>query len=140
MVSNLGMLSLVSARVLKHELRTPINHIIGYSELLLEELTDRSTPDQRRAVEALQTFGKRLLTLINTELGRGVGPDDVISTTALHALRTGVQSHVDSVAWACVLLNTFSEPEAASDVLKIQCALRRLVEFARTGNICDVES
>jgi signal transduction histidine kinase len=39
-------------RMLKHELRTPVNHMIGYVELLLEEATDDGLDDI--AVEASQ--------------------------------------------------------------------------------------
>lgn len=66
---------------LRHDLRTPVNHIMGYSELLGEELADRG-------VEGLEDLAKirsaagTLLELINTRLGesapalRGVAKPD----------------------------------------------------------------
>ncbi len=55
---------------LRHDLRTPVNHIIGYSELLGEELAERG-------VDGLDDLGKirsaagTLLELISTRLGEG---------------------------------------------------------------------
>jgi PAS domain S-box-containing protein len=53
---------------MSHELRTPLNAIKGYSELLLEEFSDRNlddlVPDQRKVIEA----GEHLLALINDVL------------------------------------------------------------------------
>jgi CheY-like chemotaxis protein len=49
----------------RHELRTPINAILGYSELLLEDETDPAvTADLRRIHES----GRRLLKLVDTIL------------------------------------------------------------------------
>src|ERR1041385_2782785 len=47
---------------IRHELRTPINHILGYSEMLLEEdnLPSAFIPDLRR----IHTGGRQLQTLI----------------------------------------------------------------------------
>ena len=45
-----------------HEFRTPLNGILGMSDLLLETPLD---PEQRTYVEALRTSGKALLTLVD---------------------------------------------------------------------------
>lgn len=56
---------------MRHELHTPLNAIIGYTEILLEEVRDRGAeqfiPDLTRMDEA----GKRLLTLVNGLLDTG---------------------------------------------------------------------
>ncbi|MGH8471848.1 MAG: sensor histidine kinase, partial [Gammaproteobacteria bacterium] len=55
-----------SASHLRHELRTPINHIIGYSELLLEEAEDSALKPFSRDLQKIHTAGKTLLEMINT--------------------------------------------------------------------------
>lgn len=52
---------------LRHDLRTPINHIIGYSELLEEDLQDRGIRDLAD-LEKIQTAARKLLDLIATGL------------------------------------------------------------------------
>ena len=50
---------------LKHDLRTPLNHIIGYCEMLLEEATDLSQPAFAADLERIHFAGRRLLTVVN---------------------------------------------------------------------------
>ncbi len=50
---------------MRHTLRTPLNHIIGYSEMLLEEAEERDLEDFAADLQKIQTAGKRLLGLLN---------------------------------------------------------------------------
>ena len=50
---------------LRHTLRTPLNHIIGYSELLLEEAKERGLEDMVADLRNIHTAGKELLVLMN---------------------------------------------------------------------------
>ena len=50
---------------LKHDLRTPLNHIIGYCEMLLEEATDQAQAHLVGDLERIHFAGRRLLTVIN---------------------------------------------------------------------------
>jgi DNA-binding response OmpR family regulator len=52
----------------RHELRTPVNAIIGYSEMLLEDLDAAADPQSASALERLQNLGKRLQALIAEQL------------------------------------------------------------------------
>jgi PAS domain S-box-containing protein len=64
--------SLAKSRFLaamSHELRTPLNAVIGYSELILEELSDGfSVQNSRKDLEAIRDAGRHLLSLINDVL------------------------------------------------------------------------
>jgi signal transduction histidine kinase/DNA-binding response OmpR family regulator len=51
-----------------HELRTPLNAIIGYSEMLMEEITDLGVPGLIPDVKKIHGSGKHLLGLINNIL------------------------------------------------------------------------
>src|SRR4028119_1899297 len=53
---------------LRHELRTPINAIIGYSEMLLEELEDAGEQACLADLQNIQACGTQLLSLVNTIL------------------------------------------------------------------------
>jgi len=52
---------------LRHDLRTPLNHILGFSELLGEDLADRGVKDLAD-LDKVQTAARELLNLIDTRL------------------------------------------------------------------------
>ena len=53
---------------MSHEVRTPLNAIIGFSEMILEKIAGDLTPKQERYVGNILKSGKHLLTLINDVL------------------------------------------------------------------------
>src|SRR4051812_32187130 len=76
-------------RTLRHELRTPINHIVGYSELLLDEAEDLGLDAVVDDLRKIHQAGTVLLSLVNDALDANrlatAGPDlDELS----QALRT----------------------------------------------------
>ncbi|MDQ3605445.1 MAG: response regulator, partial [Gemmatimonadota bacterium] len=54
--------------VMSHEMRTPLNVILGYADLLEMGIGGELAPGQRPQVERIQVGGKRLLDLINDVL------------------------------------------------------------------------
>jgi phosphoserine phosphatase RsbU/P len=54
--------------VLRHDLRTPINQIVGYSELLIEEAGDAGHTSYAPDLEKIRGAAKTLLNLINDNL------------------------------------------------------------------------
>ena len=54
---------------IRHDLRTPVGHIIGYSEMILEDLADDTDGDFRDGLEKIRTSGERLKELIDELLG-----------------------------------------------------------------------
>jgi class 3 adenylate cyclase/CheY-like chemotaxis protein len=82
-------------RGLRHELRTPINHIIGYSELLLEVAEERGYPDLLADLEKIRAAGAELGALVNESLDAArvqVSLPDAISLS--RDLRTPLNSIV----------------------------------------------
>src|SRR6185369_8159457 len=51
-----------------HELRTPVNHIIGYSELLSEQCADLGRSDFQADLQKIQAAAKTWLSLMEQEL------------------------------------------------------------------------
>src|SRR5438034_6943599 len=85
-----GRQTLVTVRVLKHELRTPINHIMGYSEMLIEDMVDGTDPAARSAMAAVHEAGKELLALVNAGFGGANSPESCVSPDVLATLRSAV--------------------------------------------------
>jgi phosphoserine phosphatase RsbU/P len=69
---------------LRHDLRTPINQIIGYSELLMEEAADAGHGAYDADLKRIQRAAKALLDLINHNLtdDRITLSGEVVSTAA----------------------------------------------------------
>ena len=80
---------------LRHELRTPINAVIGYSEMLIEEMTDEDKPAFIPDLKKIHESGKQLLAVVNTVLDPArieailLDPNRELSSADLHhELRT----------------------------------------------------
>ncbi|MEL7523049.1 MAG: histidine kinase dimerization/phospho-acceptor domain-containing protein, partial [Cyanobacteria bacterium J06553_1] len=56
----------VSLSQLRHDLRTPINAILGYSDILLEDLPESGDRTAISPLKKIHACGQQLLTLINT--------------------------------------------------------------------------
>src|SRR5436190_20706427 len=54
-----------AAALSRHELRTPVHHILGSTEMLLEEAEDSDQGGYVPELEAIHAAGKHLLALIN---------------------------------------------------------------------------
>ncbi|HET7790808.1 MAG TPA: protein kinase [Gemmatimonadales bacterium] len=54
---------------LRHDLRTPLNHVIGYAEMLLEDAADPSLAARRAGLEETLVAAREALDLINTAIG-----------------------------------------------------------------------
>jgi signal transduction histidine kinase len=70
------------ARSLKHELRTPVNHIIGYSALLLEaaeELGDEPLAHQAAEMQAIGSEMNRAIESTLLSFGNTIGPEQILN-------------------------------------------------------------
>lgn len=63
----------------RHDLKTPLNQILGYSELLLEEAADLSNTSTSNDLNRIRSASKALLNLINDQVTSGylLNPDRV---------------------------------------------------------------
>jgi signal transduction histidine kinase len=55
---------------LRHELHTPLNHIIGYSEMLLESASEGSIVGMEPRLRELHEHAQQLMLLVDEVLGR----------------------------------------------------------------------
>ena len=56
---------------LRHDLRTPLNHVLGYTEILLEEASNGDLADSTSVLTELRAGGRKLLEQIQRVLGDG---------------------------------------------------------------------
>jgi signal transduction histidine kinase len=53
---------------MSHDFRTPLNIIIGFTELMLDEVPGKINEEQRSALNDILNSAKRLLELVNNNL------------------------------------------------------------------------
>ena len=100
---------------LRHELHTPLNHIIGYSEMLLESATEGSTVALQPRLRELHENARQLVLLVDEVLGRTRKESNDID---LHRLSTQASEPICSII-------------AAADELKLQAQGMGAVEVGQ---------
>jgi signal transduction histidine kinase len=115
-------------KVLKHELRTPINHIIGYSELLAEAAEDEGRVEYSELARKIHSAGHALTKLVEVKLPVGA---ETLDAHAISELREDLQSAIANVldivnGWLCSGPGPYSR-----DLGLIRSAAERLL-----GQVC----
>ena len=106
------------ARDLRHELRTPVNHLIGYAELLLEE--DGLSPANAAQLEAIRSVARQVLALV---------PGLLAEDGTLAASAATLAGHVSELERAAAALRAEASALPMADVDRIESAARRLREL-----------
>jgi sigma-B regulation protein RsbU (phosphoserine phosphatase) len=115
---------------LRHELRTPINAILGYSEMLLEDLEATETDNQiLEDLSRIHHCGDELLILINTFLNPeqlNSEYSDLQTIITNPSLQIELQKPTQQVINYCQQLLNKANIESSDDLDKICAAARRL--------------
>ena len=119
---------------LRHELRTPINAMIGYSEMLLEEAADRGEADFIPDLQRMHTASNQLLARVNDILdparldsGQLALDSETSGANLHHQLRTPLNA---MIGYCEMLLEDAAEwgPEhLIPDLRKIHAAAQRFL-------------
>ena len=114
---------------LRHDLRTPVNHIIGYSEMLIEDASGSGSDISD--LKKIHSAAGELLTLINTRLHLG---GDLETQRAMPSIRAeNMDSHQDDCIFSGRVLAVDDNP-GNLDVLERRLIRHGLdVETAESG-------
>jgi adenylate cyclase len=119
--------ALDALRALRHELRSPLNHVIGYAELLLEEAEERGLAALVPALEAMRADGVRALRLVNELLASEPPGADPPNTAAA---RAALSALLDQITHGSAALQQQAaargQDEAALDLQRIDLAAAHL--------------
>ena len=117
---------------LRHELRTPINAIVGYSEMIIEEIEDLGLDaGYLNQLEQIRTCGIELLTSIDTFLNPTTLPNsrsDLEKIVSNPKLRTELEKPTQLVISTCQQLVNLIEADFIGDLEKINAAANKLLE------------
>ncbi|HEY3868216.1 MAG TPA: sensor histidine kinase [Actinocrinis sp.] len=132
---------------ISHELRTPINSVIGLSRLLLDPGSDPLAAEQRRQVELIGAAGNMLLSLVDelldvakAEAGQlvpQIAPVDLpMLLTQIHGLMAGAKP---SAQVELVVGDGAGLPVLSTDEVMLTRILRNLLsdglKFTRSGEV-----
>lgn len=130
---------------LRHELRTPINAIIGYSEMLLEEVeeTNQNRECLGKELKQIRECGVQLLTSINTFLNPSSLPHNQLNLQEILVnpeLQAKLQEPTQIVIDYCQKLIPTVDTDFVADLEKInQAANRLLAEIDNMVNLNSVD-
>lgn len=117
----------MTAADLRHALRTPLNHIIGYAEMLQED----SGAIPVFSLSSLLTCAKDLVTFIQAALAAG---DHPVDEWELQKFRHSLLAPVQRLAYfADSLLTGSLSSGGRQDAERIRFAVERLMVFANDG-------
>ena len=112
------------ARELRHELRTPVNHLIGYAELLLEE-TDL-LPTSSAQLEAVRGVARQVLELVHHLLDADGTPGAGAPAAMSH-----LREYVGALKGSTAALRAAPGTLPVADLDRLTAAAARLEELAR---------
>jgi class 3 adenylate cyclase len=120
-------------RQLRHELRTPINHIVGFSELWLEEADELDLPELNADLEHIRAAGRELLGLVADRLAADRPGSGCVD---LDGLERDLRTPLNTVIGYSELLSeeaaSQAPPTMLADVEKIRAAAVQLLHVLDT--------
>ncbi|MDH4043769.1 MAG: protein kinase [Gemmatimonadota bacterium] len=117
---------------LRHDLRTPVNHIVGYAEMLLEDLPAPAHERERAALEGTLVAARDALQAITLVLAPTRDEVDAGEVEGLYARLADPQRRIaDAVRGLLAAAGEAPTPTFADDLARILAAAERLVPRER---------
>jgi CheY-like chemotaxis protein len=110
---------------LRHALRTPLNHILGYSEMLLEDEALSSKPDSTGLLASIRADSQLILSSLEVRLSPAQGLADI------ERLRTDIHAPVLRMVAAIAALIQSSAVSVLTDLFRISTAVAELLSFVQ---------
>jgi light-regulated signal transduction histidine kinase (bacteriophytochrome) len=123
-------------RKLKHELRTPVNHIVGYSELLFESADEASDVEVSVLAKSLQANGQLLARLLERTL---LSPGNEIDEEQISALRDSLRPVIERIVKDSSSLVVSATAEYETDLARIRHAANQLMALMGEMKIASAE-
>jgi adenylate cyclase len=108
----------------RHNLRTPINHILGYSEMLMEDAEDQGKQQLLDDFRQIVEDGKLALAIINGALTPATNE---VCEPELRAMRDALLTPVNQIL---ARVRRFEPELASADLVKIRTAAERLLTMS----------
>jgi CheY-like chemotaxis protein len=120
---------------MRHSLRTPLNQILGYCELLMEELTTEAQKEFLPDLQKVHTAGGQLLSLINEALAPWRLESGALDMNALRLeMRTPLNLIIGYSELCQELVEESGSLELLPDLQKISAAARNLMALFESAS------
>jgi signal transduction histidine kinase len=134
-----GELTGEALKKLRHDLRTPINHILGYTDMLVEDAAEIGITGYVEPLRKIRSGGRALLELIQSSLGEGML---AVNADALTAFDTRFRSRAQTLLLSAQELEgefqSSAAEDARTDIQRVVAALERLI--AMTSGTAELEA
>lgn len=114
---------------LRHDLCTPINHVLGYTDLLLEEPIDGASAALLAGIRETNRLGKRALETLDRSL-RGPERGDVSYEQIRAELVSGAEAMIATTRRCCEDAAALPSLQPKADLAKVQAAAENLRALA----------
>jgi PAS domain S-box-containing protein len=112
---------------LRHALRTPLNHLIGYAEMVRDEAKDQGARAEKALMDQVLSIARQIVDRVQQALPT----KSHISEDALPELRAVMQPALDRVGQILTEFDEMTGRACAKEVGKMRNATRDLLSFAR---------
>jgi DNA-binding response OmpR family regulator len=126
-MDSLASAPVIGAAELRHRLRTPLNHLIGYSEILIEDY-----PEYANRVEMLMAEANLMLDALQQTAG---GDQTSLPVAALTRLRHQTAGGIDRARRTVDDLRLSMPESAHSDLDRIAAAVSVLIDALSAGHV-----
>ncbi len=121
-----------AASLLRHDLITPINHILGFCELLIDDAEEKGRIYRGQSLRSIRAYGKQALGAVDRAVAHAV---DSGRPADLSTLARALHAPTAAISEACDALEETSRavPDRVvflDDLAKIRQAAARLVIMA----------
>jgi CheY-like chemotaxis protein len=118
---------------IRHDLRTPVGHIIGYAEMMEEDLVGEAPDEFIRDLQSIRSSGERLVAMIEEHLG---GSQRTLSELDLPAAQFQLRMQLNHISGYNEMLTEVAEEEGwqevTGDLVRITTAERTMLELIET--------
>ena len=121
---------------IRHSLRTPLNQIIGYSEMIQEDLAEQNNSDLLADLQKIHAAGGQLLALINDSLAPWRIESGKIDLDGLHLeARTPLNLIIGYSELCEEMAQEGGQLTVVSDLQKINTAAKNLIALFETTKL-----
>jgi len=115
---------------LRHELRTPINHVLGYTEMLLEDLADNDGPPVAESLQAIIREARAAMSAIGAAMPSTAPKVEASALIVMSEAIVGQSRTIMGLCDECIALFGADLPMVVEDLVRVRTAAERLGALA----------